>query len=55
MSRESDEPKPDQDNPEWTAADFAAATKFPHGLRLTDLKPGELVQIMEKRRSQQEP
>jgi hypothetical protein len=55
MSRKPEEPKPDLDNPEWTAADFVAATKFPHGLRLTDLKPCELVQIMEKRGSQQEP
>ena len=41
-------PAIDDDNPEWTTADFAAATKFPGGVRLKDLKPDELERILER-------
>jgi uncharacterized protein (DUF4415 family) len=55
MSRKLKEPIFDDDNPEWTKADFAAATKFPRGVRLKDLKPGELVRIVGKRGPQKAP
>jgi uncharacterized protein (DUF4415 family) len=45
----------DDDNPEWTKADFAAATKFPGGPRLKDLKPGELARLVGKRGPQKAP
>lgn len=48
MPRKSKPPVFDEDNPEWTKADFAKATKFPRGVRLKDLKPGELEQILER-------
>ena len=43
------------DNPEWTKADFARATKFPAGLRLKDVKSGELARIVGKRGAQKAP
>ncbi|MFH0302524.1 BrnA antitoxin family protein [Bradyrhizobium sp. 31Argb] len=49
MSKKAKPPVFDEDNPEWTKADFAAATKFPRGVRLKDLKPGELERIVRKR------
>ena len=55
MSRKLKEPVFDDDNPEWTKADFAAATKFPGGLRLKDLKPGELERLVRKRGPQRAP
>jgi uncharacterized protein (DUF4415 family) len=55
MPRKARPPVFDEDNPEWTKADFAAATKFPRGVRLKDLKPGELVRIVGKRGSQKAP
>jgi uncharacterized protein (DUF4415 family) len=45
----------DDDNPEWTKADFAKAVKFPEGVRLGDLKPGELARILSKRGPQKAP
>ena len=54
MSRKR-EPVFDDDNPEWTKADFAAATKFPRGLRLKDLKPAELDRLIRKRGPQKTP
>ena len=45
----------DDDNPEWTKADFAAATKFPRGVRLKDLKASELGRIVGKRGPQKAP
>jgi len=38
-------------NPEWTKADFEQAAKFPAGVRLKDLKPGELARMVGKRRT----
>ena len=55
MPRKAKPPVFDEDNPEWTKADFAAATKFPRGVRLKDLKPSELVQIVGKRGPQKAP
>jgi uncharacterized protein (DUF4415 family) len=55
MSRKAKEPVFDDDNPEWTKADFAKATKFPAGVRLKDLKPDELEQILKKRGPQKSP
>jgi uncharacterized protein (DUF4415 family) len=45
----------DDDNPEWTKADFARATKWPAGVRLKDLKPGELARLVPKRGLQKAP
>jgi uncharacterized protein (DUF4415 family) len=55
MPRKLKEPVFDDDNPEWTKADFARATKFPEGVRLKDLKPGELARILPKRGPQKTP
>jgi uncharacterized protein (DUF4415 family) len=55
MSRKLKEPIFDDDNPEWTKADFAKATKFPAGVRLKDLKPGKLARILPKRGPQKAP
>jgi uncharacterized protein (DUF4415 family) len=55
MPRKLKEPVFDDDNPEWTKADFARATKFPKGVRLGDLKPGELARILPKRGPQKTP
>jgi uncharacterized protein (DUF4415 family) len=55
MSRKLKEPLFDDDNPEWTKADFAAATKFPRGVRLKDLKPGEFERLVRKRGPQKTP
>jgi uncharacterized protein (DUF4415 family) len=45
----------DDDNPEWTKAEFAAAAKFPKGVRLKDLKPNEPARILPKRGPQKTP
>jgi uncharacterized protein (DUF4415 family) len=45
----------DDDNPEWTKADFARAMKFPAGVRLKDLKPAELARMLPKRGPQKAP
>jgi uncharacterized protein (DUF4415 family) len=55
MPRKAKPPIFDEDNPEWTKADFAAAAKFPRGMRLKDLKPGELLRIVKKRGPQKVP
>jgi uncharacterized protein (DUF4415 family) len=55
MSKKAKPPVVDEDNPEWTKADFAAATKFPRGVRLKDLKPDELERIVRKRGPQKTP
>jgi uncharacterized protein (DUF4415 family) len=55
MPRKLKEPVFDDDNPEWTKADFARATKFSEGVRLKDLKPGELARILPKRGPQKAP
>ena len=55
MRRKLKEPVFDDDNPEWTEADFARATKFPKGIKLKDLKPSELVRLLPKRGPQRAP
>jgi uncharacterized protein (DUF4415 family) len=55
MPRKAKQPIFDDDNPEWTKADFERATKFPAGLRLKDMKPGELDRILRKRGPQKTP
>lgn len=55
MPRKLKEPVFDDDNPEWTKADFARATKFPEGVRLKDLMPSELARILPKRGPQKTP
>jgi uncharacterized protein (DUF4415 family) len=55
MPRKARPPVIDDENPEWTKADFAAATKFPRGVRLKDLKASELGRIVGKRGPQKAP
>jgi uncharacterized protein (DUF4415 family) len=55
MSRKLKEPEIDDDNPEWTGADFAKAAKWPAGLRLQDVTPEQLAQILKKRGPQKAP
>ena len=55
MPRKVKEPVFDDDNPEWTKADFAAAAKFPRGVRLKDLKPSELARVLGTRGPQKAP
>jgi uncharacterized protein (DUF4415 family) len=55
MSRKLKEPVFDDDNPEWTKADFAKATKWPAGVRLQDVTPSQLAQIVGKRGPQKAP
>ena len=49
MPRKSKEPVFDDDNPEWTEEDFARATWFEGGLKLTDLTPEILEQVRNAR------
>jgi len=55
MPRKAKPPVFDDDNPEWTKADFAKAVKFPAGTRLKNLKPGELERILGRRGPQKAP
>ena len=55
MPRKTKPPIFDEENPEWTKADFAAATKFPRGVRLKDLKASELARLVGKRGPQKAP
>ena len=55
MPRKPKEPVFDDDNPEWTKADLAKATNFPHGVRLKDLKPGEFESTVGRRGPQKTP
>jgi uncharacterized protein (DUF4415 family) len=45
----------DDENPEWTEADFGKATRFQAGVRLKHVKPGELAQMVRKRGPQRSP
>jgi uncharacterized protein (DUF4415 family) len=45
MSRKPKEPVFDDDNPEWTEEDFAMATRFEGGIRVTDLTPEILARV----------
>jgi uncharacterized protein (DUF4415 family) len=55
MPRKAKSPVFDDDNPEWTKADFAKAVKFAKGVRLKDLKPNELARVVAKRGPQKAP
>jgi uncharacterized protein (DUF4415 family) len=55
MSRKAKRSAFEAENPEWTKADFARAAKFPAGVRLKDLKPGELARMVGKRGPQKAP
>jgi uncharacterized protein (DUF4415 family) len=55
MSRKAKRPASEAENPEWTKADFARAAKFPAGVRLKDLKQGELARMVGKRGPQKAP
>ncbi|MFK4507341.1 BrnA antitoxin family protein [Bradyrhizobium daqingense] len=54
MSRKTRQSNVD-DNPEWTRADFAKATKFAAGVRLKDIKPSQLASMVGKRGPQKTP
>ncbi|MCX7320312.1 MAG: BrnA antitoxin family protein [Hyphomicrobiales bacterium] len=45
MSRKPKEPVFDDDNPEWTAEDFAIATRFEPGIKASDLTPEILANV----------
>lgn len=55
MSRKTKRSVVDQENPEWTRADFAKAAKFPAGVRLKDVNPGQLASLVGKRGPQKTP
>jgi len=55
MTRKAKRPASEAENPEWTKGDFARAAKFPTGVRLKDLKPGELARMVGKRGPQKAP
>jgi uncharacterized protein (DUF4415 family) len=55
MSRKTKRSASEAENPEWTKADFSRAAKFPAGVRLKDLKPGELGRMVGKRGPQKAP
>ena len=55
MSRKVKEPTFDDENPEWTKADFARATNFPRGAKLKNLNPAELERLVGKRGPQKAP
>lgn len=45
MSRKLKAPEFDDDNPEWTEEDFAAATHFEPGIKMSDLTPEILTRV----------
>lgn len=45
MPRKAKEPVFDDDNPEWTEADFARATRFPGGIKMSDVTPEILARV----------
>jgi hypothetical protein len=49
MPRKPKEPVFDDDNPEWTEEDFAKATRFEPGLKMTDVTPEILEQVRNAR------
>jgi uncharacterized protein (DUF4415 family) len=49
MPRKAKEPVFDDENPEWTKADFARATRFKGGVKMTDITPEMLAQIKNTR------
>jgi uncharacterized protein (DUF4415 family) len=54
MPRKAKEPVFDDDNPEWTKADFAKATRFEPGTKAKDLTP-EISAHVARRGPQKEP
>ncbi|HEY0330786.1 MAG TPA: BrnA antitoxin family protein [Rhodopseudomonas sp.] len=54
MPRKTKQPVFDDDNPEWTKADFAKATRF-DGIKAKDLTPELLARIPGKRGVQKAP
>jgi uncharacterized protein (DUF4415 family) len=54
MARKLKEPVFDDDNPEWTKADFAKATRF-DGIKMKDLTPEMLARVMNTRGPQKAP
>jgi uncharacterized protein (DUF4415 family) len=48
MPRKAKEPVFDDDNPEWTKADFANATRF-DGVKMSDLTPEMLARVKNTR------
>jgi hypothetical protein len=52
MPREPEEPVFDDDNPEWTEEDFAKATRFEPGLKMTDVTP-EILELVRNARGPQ--
>jgi uncharacterized protein (DUF4415 family) len=54
MPRKSKEPVFDDDNPEWTKADFARAARF-NGLKAKDLTPEMLARVPGARGPQKAP
>lgn len=55
MSRKTRQPAPDKENPEWAREDFAKATRFPAGVRLSDMKPAQFASLVGKRGPQKAP
>ena len=49
MPRKAREPVFDDDNPEWTKADFAKATRFGDGVKMKDLTPEMLARVKNTR------
>jgi hypothetical protein len=49
MPRKAKKPVFDDDNPEWTKADFAKATRFEPSVKMTDLTPQMLARIKNAR------
>ena len=49
MPRKAKEPVFDDDNPEWTKADFAKATRFEGGVKMRDLTPEMLARVRNSR------
>lgn len=45
MPRKAKEPVFDDDNPEWTEVDFARATRFPGGIKMSDVTPEILARV----------
>ena len=53
MPRKIKEPVFDEDNPEWTAEDFARATRFPDGIKAKDITPEILEMVSRNTRGPQ--
>jgi len=49
MPRKAKEPVFDDENPEWTKADFAKAARFEDGVKMKDLTPEMLARVKNTR------